>query len=143
MTDNLTKVSFTIHDIEILSKSLSIPELKDSKLPEFEFKIGLEITTDIENKHSIHIISTEIVSKENNKQCFADLKIACIYAIYNFDDVSVKMDNGISLRQDVIELFNTITIGTLRGILYSELRGTILHSAILPILDIKSFVKSA
>lgn len=143
MSDNLSKVSFTIHDIDILSKSLFVPQLQDSNIPEFEFKIGLEISIDNEDQLSIHIITTEIFSKENREQVFAALKIGCVYKVYNFDEVTVKEHGVVAFRSDVIDLFNTITIGTLRGVLYSELRGTFLHRAILPVLDIKSFVKSA
>jgi hypothetical protein len=62
-----------------------------------------------------------------------------MFDIFNFDGVKIESEDAISLPDDMLDLLNTVTIGTARGVLYSELRGTYLDHAILPVLDPRAF----
>ena len=43
------------------------------------------------------------------------------------------------LPTDIIVTINSISISTIRGIMFSTFKGTYLHNAFLPIIDPKSF----
>ena len=45
------------------------------------------------------------------------------------------MRKVLSFPKIYLNLLNAVVIGTMRGVLYSELRGTQLDDAILPVLD--------
>lgn len=139
-------ISFVIKNIELLNKTLNLPELPDlaeDKLPPHEFLVGLEIRVNEEDKTSAHAFEVKIVDKEKNELVWASLRVGCIFSILNFDDIVIRKEDGqTEMPDEYINLLNTIAIGTSRGVLYSELRGTFLHHAILPILDVKSFVYS-
>lgn len=138
----IPQVSFIIKDIQIASKSLNVPRLKEGQeLPEFAFKIQVEIGLNDKAKNSVHVVSVEIAPRDNQDEIWANISVACVFEIYNWEEIIERNDLNLKLRDDVAELLNMISIGTLRGILFSEMRGTVLHNAILPVLDIKSFVK--
>jgi hypothetical protein len=44
-----------------------------------------------------------------------------------------------AIPDPIVETLNILTIGTARGIMFSEFKGTWLHSNFLPVIDPKSF----
>lgn len=72
---------------------------------------------------------------------FGELKVLMKFHIAPFDNVIKKADDGFHIPDLLIfNLFNIIT-GTLRGILYEKLRGTVLQNEVLPLIDIKDLMK--
>jgi hypothetical protein len=47
--------------------------------------------------------------------------------------------NEVKLPSDIIIAMNSISISTIRGIMFSTFKGTYLHNAFLPVIDPKSF----
>jgi hypothetical protein len=50
-------------------------------------------------------------------------------------------ENLAEINEAFAETLNSISISTTRGVMFSELKGTILHHAFLPIIDVKALQK--
>lgn len=73
---------------------------------------------------------------------FGELKVLMKFHITPFDNVIKKGKEGFQIPDLlIINLFNILT-GTLRGILFEKLRGTILQNEVLPLIDIKDLMKA-
>lgn len=73
---------------------------------------------------------------------FGELKVLMKFHINPFDNVVKQVEDGFQIPDLLIfNLFNILT-GTLRGILYEKLRGTILQNEVLPLIDIKDLLKA-
>jgi hypothetical protein len=131
--------SFSITSIQLIEKQLSFPPKRD-KVTEFDFDISLNITTNREKKQSIHFMNVTVTTKEDKKKV-GSLSMVCFFQIDEFDTILVQEENEIRLPQDLIYLLNTVVIGTARGVMYSEFRGTFLDEAYLPVLDPRQFQK--
>lgn len=72
---------------------------------------------------------------------FGDLKVLMKFHITPFDNVVKQVEDGFQIPDLLIfNLFNILT-GTLRGVLYEKLRGTILQNEVLPLINIKELIE--
>ena len=137
-TDNKEQdvFSFSLEDIEILEKSFSyLPKKADKK---FDFDIGLKISINAPKKQSVHVINVSIVLKGEKKKVAA-FSIGCIFEINDLENLVIIEKGETTLPQALLNLLNAVVIGTTRGIIYSELRGTVLDGTFLPVLDPRGF----
>lgn len=130
---------FQLKSIELLKGSISLPFLPGVSLVNFNFNISLESKADATNKLLFVIVTIEIRSEDQN-HILGSLVVSCIYNIVNFDDVvQIDADGKIDIPQPLIEIINSISISTTRGVMFSTFKGTFLHNAFLPIIDPRSF----
>lgn len=131
--------SFSLKKVQLVEKTLTaIPKRENEK--DYDFDIALNITLDPEKRASIHLLSVSVKTKVSNKK-LGSVAIFCFFDITNFEDVVVNDQNGQTLPQALINLLNTVVIGTMRGVMYSEFRGTVLDNVLLPVLDPRRFEK--
>jgi hypothetical protein len=131
-----TEVSFSLRSIDIINRLLTAPSSANEV--EFTFQIELDVIPYAESKTCAHIFKIRILSKDE-ENILAALTVGCLYNIMNFDDIIIDNELGLSFPPEFNHLLNTVTIGTARGILFSELKGTYLDKAFLPILDPRKF----
>jgi hypothetical protein len=125
--------------IELLGGSINLPVTPDVPLTNFNFNISLESKADGINKIVFVIVSIEIKSEDQN-HVLGSLAISCVYNVVNFEEVIKTEPSGkLDIPQPLIEIFNSISISTMRGVMFSTFKGTFLHNAFLPIIDPKSF----
>lgn len=131
-------VDLQIKSIELLKSSITMPTTSDVSLVNFNFNIKLESKADKINKILFVIVSVEITSADLNHH-LGSLTVSCIYNIPNFNEV-VKIEEGgkLNIPDEVADILNSISISTVRGIMFSSFRGTFLHNAFLPIIDSKT-----
>lgn len=132
-------VDLQLKSIELLKSSITMPSTPEVSLTNFNFNINLESKADAANKILFVIVSVEIRSADQN-HVLGSLAASCIYGIPNFDDV-IKIEEGgkLNIPKGLAEILNSISISTIRGIMFSSFRGTFLHNAFLPIIDPQSF----
>lgn len=132
-------VDLTLKSIELLKGSINLPTVPDVSLNNFNFNINLETKADATNKFLFVIVSVEIRSEDQN-HILGSLAVSCIYNVVNFDEV-VKLgaDSKLNIPQPLVEILNSISISTTRGVMFSTFKGTFLHNAFLPIIDPRSF----
>lgn len=132
-------VDLQLKSIELLKGSISLPSVPEVSLSNFNFNISLESKADATNKFLFVIVSVEIRSEDQN-YILGSLAVSCIYSIVNFDNVvKIEADGKLDIPQPLIEILNSISISTTRGVMFSTFKGTFLHNAFLPIIDPRSF----
>jgi len=132
-------IDLQLKSIELLKGSISLPSVPEVSLNNFNFNISLESKADATNKILFVIVSVEIRSEDQN-YVLGSLAVSCIYSIVNFDDVvKIEADGKLDIAQPLVEILNSISISTARGVMFSTFKGTFLHNAFLPIVDPRSF----
>jgi hypothetical protein len=132
-------VDLQLKSIELLKGSISLPSVPDVSLTNFNFNISLESKADATNKFLFVIVSVEIRSEDQN-HILGSLAVSCIYSIINFDEVvKIEADGKLDIPKQLVEILNSITISTARGVMFSTFKGTFLHNAFLPIIDPSTF----
>ncbi|MDD4759571.1 MAG: hypothetical protein PHU66_02000 [Bacteroidaceae bacterium] len=133
MEQNVTFAAVGIELLEFAIKSY------DKAIPEntpYKYNINLDHRFNISQKNMFVVASVEIFGgTEEVELCNA--KISCIYNIDNLSDF-VK-EKKVELPEQFIVTVNSISLSTIRGVLFALFRGTHLHNLILPILDPKEF----
>jgi hypothetical protein len=132
------EIKFQLAGIEIMEVSLKHPEeaLPVPRLYNFETKI--KTTINLAQKRFNVIPNVDVIYDED-KSVHATVKVNFAFEIENFADF--KSGEGFDFPDQFIVTMVSISISTLRGIMYSQFRGTFLNNTILPIIDPKSFVK--
>ena len=132
-------VDLQLKSIELLKGSISLPSVPEVSLNNFNFNISLESKADATNKFLFVIVSVEIRSEDQN-HILGSLAVSCIYSVVNFDEVvKIEADGKLDIPQPLVEILNSISISTARGVMFSTFKGTFLHNAFLPIVDPRSF----
>jgi len=132
-------VDLQLKSIELLKISITMPSVLGVSLTDFNFNINLESKADVTNKVLFVIVDVEIRSADQN-HVFGCLAASCIYSIPNFDDViKIEEDSKLNIPKDLADILNSISISTVRGIMFTSFKGTFLHNAFLPIVDPQSF----
>jgi hypothetical protein len=120
--------------IELLNSSLNLLPAQ-TKVDEFKYNISLESKADTRNKLFFVVVAVE-VKNDDQTIVFGSLIVSCIFQLENFEQViQFDAENKLNVPQSLIDLVNTISISTVRGIMFSIFKGTILHNAFLPIID--------
>jgi hypothetical protein len=139
---NDLKVIFQIKGIELVDLKLNQLKQPLAAQTTFHFNINLEQLINPEIKLVI-VVATVVIFHEDNTTILGLLKASCIFEVANFDEFKIESTGQISFPDSAIITFNSITISTVRGLMFSQFKGTHLHNAILPIFDPTSFVKSS
>lgn len=136
-------VDLQLKSIELLKGSISLPSVPDISLNNFNFNISVESKADSTNKFLFVIVSVEIRSEDQN-HILGSLVVSCIYSIANFDEVvKIEADGKLDIPQPLVEILNSISISTTRGVMFTTFKGTFLHNAFLPIVNPRSFEQTA
>ncbi len=132
-------IDLQLKSIELLKGTISLPSVPEVSLNNFNFNINLDSKADANNKILFVIVSVDIRSEDQN-HVLGSLVVSCIYSIVNFDEVvKIEADEKLDIPQPLVEILNSISISTTRGVMFSTFKGTFLHNAFLPIVDPRSF----
>lgn len=134
-------VNFQIRGMEILDSCLNAPTSPLPSNPKFQFDLAIEHRLNLENKLVIVICKVGI-RDEAKEILYGELKGSCIFFVEKLDEYFNKETNKLTLPDEFIITLNSVTISSMRGLMFSFFRGTFLHQAILPIVDPKSFEKT-
>ena len=137
---NQEEIGFQFKNIEILEFSFKHPLMEIPENTPFKFDINIEHKVNIEEKVIMVISSFNIFFDEMNEKT-GKAVISCIYLIDNIHQFVDKTDKY-SLSDNLITMFNSISISTCRGALFSLFRGTPLQSVLLPIINPRNLIKN-
>lgn len=127
---------FQIRHIQVsemyLSEQLSIKTLP---LEGFLFNIHVEVKAEVERMWAV--LTTKIeVRLPDIENMIGSISVLCIYEVKKLAELVVDDGKGGKiLPPDIAQLLTVITASTVRGVMYGVFQGTLLHNAILPILD--------
>lgn len=132
-------LNIKIHGVELIEKLIYKTQIKEGDVLNFE--VTTQSSTDIAN--SLIVIFIEVVIKRADDQNaqVATMMIGCGFYVENFESSLEKNDKGeIIIPADLENWLKGLSISTMRGIMFSELRGTQLDKAILPIIMVDTLV---
>jgi len=132
------EIKFQLKGIELLDVQLNHPKKPLPTQITFHFDINLEHRINVENKLVIVICNIKVVN-EDKSATLGSLKASCIYKVVNITDFIDTDKKQVHFPKGIITTFNSITISTVRGIMFSQFKGTFLHNAYLPIINPQSF----
>jgi len=135
------KNRFQIKGIELLDVKLNCPNQPLPAQMIFHYNIGLEHKINAENKIVI-VIATVDVLHEDNEARLASLRASCIFEFTNFEDFLIEGSQQVSIPDTILVTLSSVSISTIRGIMYSQFKGNFLHNAILPNADPKALIKN-
>jgi hypothetical protein len=138
---NQVQFEFKLSGIELLEFSIKYHEniIKDLKI--FHYNLNLEHRFIEDRKLVVVTISVEVIH-EDHQTVLASFKASCIFEILNFEKIIVNQDNRLLLQPETVLIVNSISISTVRGIMFALFRGTYLHNAILPVIDPKKLTQN-
>ncbi|WP_396167090.1 hypothetical protein [Flavobacterium sp.] len=129
-------ISFRLKNIELLQSSLASIDYVITNETIFKFNINIEHLVNINENYIAVKPNVEIFTEENDF-VLGKLSSSLIFEFENLNSYVVV--NEVKLPSDIIIAMNSISISTIRGIMFSTFKGTYLHNAFLPVIDPKSF----
>ena len=80
--------------------------------------------------------SVDVVMVEGDKRTVqASIKVSCVFELQEVTPFVSDETGEVELANRLIVSINSVAISTVRGILFSELKGTFLHGVNLPLVD--------
>jgi hypothetical protein len=138
---NNESVRYQIIGIEILDVEIIYPEKPENVLINFQFETNIEIKLNFDNKLVFIVPQITILNQKTQKK-LGKIRVSCVYHIENFDDFADIKNHTIHFPENFERILNSISISTVRGVMYGQFRGTFLQNAILPVIDPQSLVKN-
>ena len=133
-----TDLNFQLKNIELIETCINAPKKQLAEDTVFQFDINLEHRISIDGD-IVFVICSISVLDETKDQVFGKIKAGCIYEVKNLSQFLVAKTKKHTLPEPLIITLNSISISTIRGVMFSFFRGTYLHNAVLPIIDPKEF----
>lgn len=129
--------------------SLNLLQLNESHIhpvpPQEEAASGLNFSVNLEN--AVHEqngwvmcnVTVNIVTQKSAVPV-GKLSATVSFLLADFNTLVHKNDQGIAvIPPDLLATLNGIAISTTRGIMFGVFKGTPLHGALLPLMDVKAF----
>lgn len=133
-----SELNFGLQTLELIDLQLSHPEKPLDEKTIFNFNIEINQKFNVELEAIFNICRITINIEDNTT--VGMIRSSLTFSVPNLKDY-VTEKNELTLPQDLIVAFNSISISTTRGMLFSELKGTFLHNALLPLIDPKGLTK--
>jgi hypothetical protein len=136
-----SKYKYLLKAVELHECSLVKPQTPGFSVTNFHFNISIESNVDSNQKLVLLLTRIKIYADDQSTE-LGSLVSACVFSLNSFDEIVKILPNGtFELPEELSDTFNAIAISTTRGMIFSEFKGTLLHHALLPIIDIKSLKK--
>lgn len=135
--DGFVPHSTTIKSIEILESSLRMPDEYDQHVSNIHFDIKFE-TGPAATPGEIRSVVTVSICLENLLPEVGTMKAAFVFGT-NLVNMHNSMENHEgTIKDELITTIHSMALAAMRGMLYSHLKGTFLHYAILPEIDLSA-----
>jgi hypothetical protein len=125
--------SFRIHGIDLVEKSMFKGDVKDEDV--FNYDVKAQLVGHPRTELIVAFVSVKI-KKNESEDILAKVIIGVGFNIKDYENSFEKDSQGIHIVPTELEIMlKSIAISTMRGVLFSEFRGTPLHKAFLPIIS--------
>lgn len=142
MAKNDFKGDLKIHSIELINSSIVTPLSSTASITNFTYKMSIESKIDTVKKLIFVTIDVQISDTEQSL-LVGSIRVSCIYSLSNFDEFIIQISNEkLEIPPPLVDLLNSISISTTRGVMFSIFKGTYLHNAVLPIINTEQLLPS-
>ena len=132
-------ISFQLKGIELLDFCFNHPKQQIPTLLVFNFDIKIEHKILADN-NIIAVAVTVDINDETKTNKFGSIMVSCIFEVPELKEYIDKKNNTPNLPETFLTTVNSLSISTVRGVMFAQFRGTFLHNAVLPVIDPKSFL---
>lgn len=131
------QIKYNLTGIEIIEFALS--DIKEDEFSKDQLTGQLGIAGDYDEKNekvivTIHVVIEKVYPKLKKPKKIGTLKVKYTYNVYGLE--KIKDDDGGILPKSLVDIFNSISISTTRGILFTRFQATKLDNFILPLVDV-------
>ena len=124
-----------LRSIELLDSSLRLPPTQDDQLSSFVFNIRIESKADA-NKKEVYIVVHVDIGCESQTLVLGAISVSCIFHIEHLETIISTSPNGnLEIPESLLNTLNAVALSTTRGVMFATFKGTVLHHAILPLID--------
>lgn len=127
--------------IELMSKSIIEPPTDLAREESFGFNFLINVKGSPEQKNALVLVDIAIIWLKENKEV-ARFKVLCIFDIPDFDTIFTKLDNKYIIPVDLEIIIKSAALSTTRGMIASEISGTYLRGAVLPLIDLDTIIRN-
>lgn len=132
-------VKYRLKAIEILDEKLESHPDSMGDIKNFNFKINVE--QKINNEKKLVISAVEVfITSDNESMHLGSIKVGCIFEVENIELFYNTKTTKVSFPKEFDTTLIAISLSTARGVMFSQFKGTFLHNAVLPVIDMKSFM---
>lgn len=112
--------------------------------PPVKFNFDVQIESNVDAVQKVIINAATIgVKGDNQPNLLGSITCICLFSVANYEEVvTMRSETQAEINDAFADTINSITISTARGMMASELRGTYLHFAVLPIIDVMGLKKN-
>ena len=122
--------------IEVLKSELQMPSDADKALFTFNFNLQIESKTDV-SQQLVFVITHVEINNEDHSGRLGAVTVSCIFEIENFDSrLKIDSHGRPEIPDYILEKLTDVSISTTRGVMFSTFKGTFLHAAVLPLIDV-------
>lgn len=137
----MSKVNMKFKGIELIEKVVVYPQaiasLPPSEEIDYTFTYLVDVKLDALQKMAVTITDITIDFAKDTSIKLAKFKTFCAFEFPEFEEVFIKTnDDKYEVPVDIEILLKSTGLSTTRGIIFAEVRGTYLHNAILPLIDL-------
>jgi len=131
MNEIKQSIDFKLKAIEVLGVNLVRPKAPLASKTTFEFNIKMEHKIKLEDSLVIVVTIITILNNDNELGSFI---ASCVFELTKIDSFIDSVTHLPKFPSNLLDEFNSITISTVRGLMFSNFKGTFLHNAILPVI---------
>ena len=131
-------ISFSIDGIK--TEQFAILEENYQEKKPVAVETGIQFKIDAENKF---IASVVRISFNQGKKSFLKIEVSCHFKIDDdsWETFINKKQHVLTIPKGFLAHMAMITVGTLRGILFTKTEGTVFNKFIIPTIDVASMIE--
>ena len=134
------QLEFRFSGIQVMSKN--VYPLDEGKPVPSIFAFEIKVEPRIQPEQALVIMNVMVTIKDNDnpdKIC-ADFMVWCAFQVVDFEKFIIKNADGNYLIPDGLDqTIKPVSISTVRGVIYSDLKNTYLHQTIMPVIFMTDF----
>lgn len=139
MSDTKPPYRYAINRIELRESHIHPVPAQDEVASGMNFNVNLENAVH-EESGSVLCIVTVLIQTQKSAVAVGKLSALVSFSIEDYNTLIQKNDQGLAvIPPELLATLNGIAISTTRGIMFGVFKGTPLHGAVLPLLDVKAF----
>jgi uncharacterized protein with PQ loop repeat len=127
-------VNYQLKGIEILDIQLNYPSNFKPSETKFRFDFVAENKVNVE-KGMVLVVPTIKIYNDKSAELLGSIRVNFAFHVQDFSTYIDEENKKVELPKAFQLAINSVSISTIRGIMYSQFRGTFLQNAILPVID--------
>jgi hypothetical protein len=141
MSDQPTPTfKYSLQGIELREVQIHAAPAQDEVASGLNFTVNLENLVNEEGGQIVVVVIVNVATQRAN-YTLGKLVTAVVFSIADLKALIHKDGGtGVGVPVDLLATLNGIAISTARGVMFGAFRGTLLHAALLPLMDVKAFM---